>query len=82
MRPSASMAVIYFGVGFTLAGTLSMVLLTLLRPLLTDASAGLMAALLFAPLILGVALGARVATVGMRRRLKLGAALKQAFGFK
>lgn len=80
MEPSASVAVIYFGVGFTIGGTTTMTVLTLLRPLLAGLSGGLMAALMFVPLVAALFFGARLAHVGLSRRLKLGPALRQAIG--
>lgn len=76
-RPKA-LNVIYFGVGFTLMATLSMVALTVLRPALGELSEGVRRLAMFAPLLLGVPYGARVAWVGRRDSLRLGAALRRA----
>ena len=80
MKPSPSMAVIYFGVGFAIGGVISITGLTVIRPLISDWGSGAMMALLFVPLLIGIAFGVRLATVGLRGRLKLGAALKRAVG--
>lgn len=74
-----SLAVVYFGVGFTLAAGLTMVLLLLLRPLImADATPLIRQIAMFAPLIIGGGYGARVAFVGLRRGLRLGPALVRA----
>ncbi len=78
MKASPSLAVVYFGVGFTLMAAVSMVALTALGPLISGAGARRLA--MFAPLLLGVPFGARVAWVGMREGLTLGAALRRAVG--
>lgn len=78
MKASPSLAVVYFGVGFTLMAALSMVALSVAGPMITGAGARRLAML--APLLLGLPFGARVAWVGMREGLTLGAALKRAVG--
>jgi len=72
-----SLAVVYFGVGFTLAAALTMVLLTVLRPMMAESETLRMGAML-APVIIGGGYGARVAFIGLRRDLRLGPALVRA----
>lgn len=72
----ASLAVVYFGVGFTLAAVTTMVALMALRPVILRDTSPLVAKLaMFAPLIIGGGYGARVAFIGLRRNLRLGRAL-------
>lgn len=76
---AASLAVVYFGVGFTLSATVTIVLLMALRPIILRDTSPLVANLaLFAPLIIGGGYGARVAFVGLRRNIGLGRALLRA----
>lgn len=79
MERKPSFAVIYFGVGFTLAAGLIMLVLFFVRPLLSGASQGLRMALMLAPVVVGALYGTRVAMVGLRDDLRLGQALKRAF---
>lgn len=75
----ASLAVVYFGVGFTLAAASTMVLLMVFRPLIVrDASPLIARVAMFAPLLIGAGYGARVAVIGLRRELRLGPALLRA----
>lgn len=75
----ASLAVVYFGVGFTLAAAWTMLLLMLFHPLIMeDGSPGVIRASMFAPLVIGAGFGARVAIIGLRRNLRLGKALLRA----
>lgn len=79
MQPSPSIGFIYFLFGFTLAAALSMALLIVLRPLLmADSPPAVLRLAMFTPVVLGLVYGGRVAAVGMRRRLGLGAALRAA----
>ena len=70
IKPSPSLAVVYFGVGFTIGGAFTMTALTLLRPLLANAGTGLMRVLLFAPLPSGGSPSHRAA--GGRDRVRKG----------
>ncbi len=76
---TASLAVVYFGVGFTLSAALTMVALVALRPIILRDTSPLVANLaLFAPLVIGGGFGARVAFIGLRQNLGLGRALLRA----
>lgn len=75
----ASLAVVYFGVGFTVSATLTIVALMALRPIILRDTSPLVANLaMFAPLIIGGGYGARVAFIGLRQDLGLGKALLRA----
>ena len=74
-----SLLFIYFMIGFVLGGVSTMIILSSLRPFLPLESPWIRA-LVFAPLLIGVALGARVAGIGKRERLPLSAALWRALG--
>lgn len=82
MRPTPSFAVIYFGVGFTAAAALTMLVLIFVRPLVGDAPRAVLMALMVAPLVTGVLYGLRVARVGLREGLRLGAALRRGIGMR
>ena len=76
---NASLAVVYFGIGFTLMAAITMVALIALRPMILADSPPFIARLaMFSPLILGGVFGMRVAWYGLRENLRLGAALKRA----
>jgi len=79
MEFSASMKVVYFGIGFTIAAALTMVGLSFVRPYIDENTPQLLRMLcMLAPLITGVPFGLRVVHVGRRDQLKLGSALKRA----
>ena len=78
-RPK-TLSVIYFGVAFTLATAGSMMLLTVFRPMMGELTPGLRQLAMLGPLLIGVPFGARVAWVGRRDSLPLGAALKRGLG--
>lgn len=73
----ASVAVVYFGIAFTLSAALSMVALTFVRPYLEGFSRPFLMGFMLAPAFIGVAYGARVAVLGVKQNLRLGAALKR-----
>lgn len=76
---SPSVALIYFLLGFTLAGALTMALLIVLRPvLLADSPPVILRLAMFSPVVLGAVYGGRVAWMGRRYRLGLVAALRAA----
>ena len=76
----ASMAVVYFGIGFALAAGLTAVALVLARPVLVpqDAPPFIRTLAMWGPLITGIPYGGRVAWFGMREDLRLGKALLRA----
>ena len=76
-----SLVFIYFMIGFVIGMTSAMVGLSLARPYL-PLEAAWVRALVFAPLVLGGGLGARVARIGARERLPLSAALGRAFSVR
>jgi apolipoprotein N-acyltransferase len=82
MDKSPSLAFIYFGVGFTLAAALTMLVLVFIRPLIGEPAYALRLVLMLSPLIVGVLYGLRVAVVGMRLKLRLGQALKRGLGLR
>ncbi len=83
MRPTGSLVVVYFGVGFTLAAALTMVALTMLRPLiLANLGEGARRLAMLTPAVVGVFFGARVAMMGHTRGLRLGQALVAALGLR
>jgi len=75
-RP-ASVAFVYFGIAFTLATAISMVVLTFARPYLEGLSRPFLLGFMVAPPVLGLLYGLRVARVGVRDGLHLGGALKR-----
>lgn len=77
---SRALGVIYFGLGLTFAATLSMVLLTLVRPLLGELGEGGRRLAMFAPLIVGVVFGLRVAWIGQKEHATLGRAIARTLG--
>lgn len=79
---SRALGVIYFGLGLTFAATVSMVLLTLFRPLLGELSEGGRRLAMFAPLIIGVVFGLRVAWIGQREHATLGRAIGRTLGLR
>jgi hypothetical protein len=79
MEFTNSMKLVYFGVGFTLAATVTMFGLSFLRPMLTETTPRYVSVLcMLAPLITGVPYGLRVSHVARRDELRLGKALKRA----
>jgi uncharacterized membrane protein len=78
MQFRASLSVLYFVTGFFLAAVTTMVLLVLVRPYLdTDQSESVRTLAMYAPLIIAIPYGLRVAYLGMRDDIKLGSALKR-----
>ncbi len=73
----AGLRFVYFGVGFTLAAFLSMVLLTVLRPLFAGAPPAVLKGAMLTPVFLGTLLGLRVSHIGARDNLPLSAAIKR-----
>ena len=76
-----SLIFIYFMIGFVIGMASAMIGLSLIRPYL-PLEAAWVQALVFAPLVLGGGLGARVARIGARERLPLSAALGRTFGLR
>lgn len=76
-----ALAVVYFGVAFTLSATLVMLGLMLARPALGDLSTGARQVAMLAPVLVGLPYGLRVAWIGRREGLRLGAALRRGLGF-
>jgi uncharacterized membrane protein YfcA len=75
---SASLTVIYFGIGFTLAAALTAVILSFVRPLIMDGPSWARFVAMLAPLLVGIPFGARVARAGKRENLRLLDAIKRA----
>jgi len=79
MEFTNSMKFVYFGVGFTLAATVTMFGLSFVRPMLTENTPRYIFVLcMLSPLIIGVPYGLRVTHVARRDGLRLGKALKKA----
>ena len=79
MEFSPSLKVVYFGVAFTIAATLTMFGLSFVRPLIDENTPQYIRTLcMLAPLITGVPYGLRVVRLGAQNQLKLGSALRQA----
>jgi hypothetical protein len=79
MEFTKSMKFVYFGVGFTLAATVTMFGLSFVRPMLTENTPRYIFVLcMLSPLIIGVPYGLRVIHVARRDGLRLGKALKKA----
>jgi len=75
----ASLAVVYFGVGFAVSAALTMVALMALRPIIVRDTSPMVAQItMFAPLLIGGGYGARVAFIGLRRNIGLARALLRA----
>ena len=75
---SASLTVIYFGIGFTLAAALTAVGLSFVRPLVMDGPSWVRVVAMLGPLLVGIPFGTRVARAGKRENLRLFAAIKRA----
>ena len=73
----ASVSFVYFGNAFPVPAALSMVALTFVRPNIEGLSRPFMMGFMVAPAVVGILYGARVAAVGVRENLRLGAALKR-----
>lgn len=76
-----SLLFIYFMIGFVLGAVLSMVALTMLRPML-PLEALWVRWLVVSPLVIGGFLGGRVARIGARERASLSHALLRALGLR
>ena len=76
-----SLIFIYFMIGFVIGVVACMVVLTVLRPYLPVEDTWVKS-LVFAPLVLGILFGSRVAKCGKREQIPLGQALLTAFGLR
>tara|TARA_B110000438_G_C15404233_1_gene474720 strand:- start:151 stop:414 length:264 start_codon:yes stop_codon:yes gene_type:complete len=75
---SASLKIIYFGVGFTLSAAVVAVLLTIFRPIILAGGPWIGPIAMLAPILVGLPFGLRVMSKGAGENLRLLPALKRA----